>query len=191
MRASHTYYSTSQTAQMLGLSVGTVQRMVESGVLQAYTTQGGHRRILAASVRNYCDTQGVPGAPFQAGAPSLCIVHATDMDPHLQQALMRLPHVQLASHPLDLADLRAEHLVFFLDAHVSWLDWPELHRPQSLAPRVRLIIYNSADLSAEQQQALGQHAQLCSGPISSELIAGYLMGIEAWDNPPGETTNPH
>ena len=59
MRSS-SYLSTSQTAQMLGLSIGTVQRMVESGTLQAYTTQGGHRRILASSVRQYCETHGVP-----------------------------------------------------------------------------------------------------------------------------------
>ena len=45
------YLSTTQAAQRLGLSVGTVQRMVESGVLQAYTTQGGHRRIAEAGRR--------------------------------------------------------------------------------------------------------------------------------------------
>ena len=45
------YLSTTQAAQRLGLSVGTIQRMVQAGVLQAYTTLGGHRRILASSLR--------------------------------------------------------------------------------------------------------------------------------------------
>jgi excisionase family DNA binding protein len=39
------YFSTSQAAKILGLSVGTVQRMVENGIFKAYVTQGGHRRI--------------------------------------------------------------------------------------------------------------------------------------------------
>lgn len=38
---------------MLCLAVGTVQKMVDSGTLDAWTTAGGHRRIRAASVRSF------------------------------------------------------------------------------------------------------------------------------------------
>lgn len=188
MRASHTYYSTSQTAQMLGLSVGTVQRMVESGVLQAYTTQGGHRRILAASLRHYCQTQGVPGAEAMAGVPGVCIVHHTGMPSTLQQALAEMAHVHLVSHPLELAGLSEAYGFFFMDAHVAWLDWPDLHRPQSLAPQARFVVYNSQDLSADQQQALAHQAQLHPGDISRDLIAGFLLGIQAFE-PGAQTRN--
>lgn len=81
MRPSHAYCSTSQTAQMLGLSVGTVQRMVAAGVLQAYSTQGGHRRILAASVRQYCQAKGMPAAQARQASASLCIVHDASLPP--------------------------------------------------------------------------------------------------------------
>jgi len=44
------FLSTRQAAQRLGVSLGTVQNMVENGVLDAWKTAGGHRRIPAASV---------------------------------------------------------------------------------------------------------------------------------------------
>lgn len=46
------FLSTRQAAQRLGVSLGTVQNMVESGVLDAWKTAGGHRRIPASSVDN-------------------------------------------------------------------------------------------------------------------------------------------
>ena len=44
------YLSTRQAALRLGVSLGTVQNMVESGALEAWKTAGGHRRIPSASV---------------------------------------------------------------------------------------------------------------------------------------------
>ena len=44
------YLSTRQAALRLGVSLGTVQNMVENGVLEAWKTAGGHRRIPVASV---------------------------------------------------------------------------------------------------------------------------------------------
>lgn len=46
------FLSTRQAAQRLGVSLGTVQNMVENGVLDAWKTAGGHRRIPASSVDN-------------------------------------------------------------------------------------------------------------------------------------------
>ena len=179
MRPNSSYFSTSQTAQMLGLSVGTIQRMVESGTLQAYTTQGGHRRILASSLRHYCETQGVPGTQALPASPGLCIVHHTSLPAPLRQTLEQMGHIHLVSHPLELAGVGDAYGVFFMDAHVAWLDWPDLHRPQSLAPQARFIVYNSQDLSPEQQLALSRQAQLHPADISADLVAGYLLALGA------------
>ena len=43
--------STGEVAKHLHLSIGTVQRMVDTGQLKAWTTGGGHRRISAESLR--------------------------------------------------------------------------------------------------------------------------------------------
>lgn len=44
------FLSTRQAALRLGVSLGTVQNMVESGALDAWKTAGGHRRIPATAV---------------------------------------------------------------------------------------------------------------------------------------------
>lgn len=47
------YCGTTQAAKILGVSVGTVQNMVEQEILVAWKTIGGHRRITLDSIRNY------------------------------------------------------------------------------------------------------------------------------------------
>lgn len=47
------YCGTFFAAKLLGLSVGTVQSLVEKNELYAWKTQGGHRRISMQSIREY------------------------------------------------------------------------------------------------------------------------------------------
>lgn len=47
------YCGTTYAAKMLGLSVGTIQTLVEKNELEAWKTQGGHRRISMPSIREY------------------------------------------------------------------------------------------------------------------------------------------
>ena len=47
------YLSTREAATALGISLGTVQKMVENGVLEAWKTDGGHRRIPASAIRDH------------------------------------------------------------------------------------------------------------------------------------------
>jgi excisionase family DNA binding protein len=44
---------TSKAAELLQLSVGTVQSLVDKNILNAWVTEGGHRRISLESIRNY------------------------------------------------------------------------------------------------------------------------------------------
>ena len=47
------YCGTTFAAKLLGLSVGTIQTLVEKNELLAWKTQGGHRRISMPSIRDY------------------------------------------------------------------------------------------------------------------------------------------
>ncbi|VAW60866.1 hypothetical protein MNBD_GAMMA08-437 [hydrothermal vent metagenome] len=44
------YYSSRQAAEILGVAVSTIQLWTNNGLLQAWTTVGGHRRIACTSV---------------------------------------------------------------------------------------------------------------------------------------------
>lgn len=50
-----TVCTTQQAAKLLGLSITSIQQLVESGVLDAWKTKGGHRRIPLASIQAYKD----------------------------------------------------------------------------------------------------------------------------------------
>ncbi len=48
--AAEPYLGTKEAAALLGVSVSTIQKMVEAGTLRAWKTQGGHRRVAASDV---------------------------------------------------------------------------------------------------------------------------------------------
>jgi len=50
MKSSEKFLTSRKTAQLLGVSLSTVQLWVESGVLRAWKTAGGHRRIACSSI---------------------------------------------------------------------------------------------------------------------------------------------
>ena len=60
------FCTTRQAASLLGVSVGTVQLWAESGVLQAWKTAGGHRRVLRDSV-----DQLLRKPPAETAAPAV------------------------------------------------------------------------------------------------------------------------
>jgi excisionase family DNA binding protein len=92
--------TTREAAQRLGVSLRTVQLWVESGVLRAWKTAGGHRRILVASVDDILKQRrtALGGAePSAAGAPPSTLVVVED-DPDL----LKLYRLQVASWKLPL-----------------------------------------------------------------------------------------
>jgi len=74
------YCTTREAAKLLGLSLGTVQQMVENGVLQAWKTGGGHRRIAIRSVEENLRRRGAGEAPKSGAAPLRLLIAEDDRD---------------------------------------------------------------------------------------------------------------
>lgn len=74
--------STREAAALLGISLRTAQLWVESGVLRAWKTAGGHRRILRGSVEALLKerAEAASAPPGKAGVPEILVV---DDDPVL------------------------------------------------------------------------------------------------------------
>ena len=92
------FCTTREAALLLGISVGTVQLWVESGLLQAWKTAGGHRRVLRDSVESLLHKKPAPPAhPAEVvpGPRRLRILVVED-DP----SLLRLYETQIAHWPM-------------------------------------------------------------------------------------------
>ena len=67
MNIKKTFCTTREAAELLGVSVGTVQLWVETGVLEAWKTIGGHRRVMRDSVERLLHKKS-DSAPVASGA---------------------------------------------------------------------------------------------------------------------------
>lgn len=102
-----TFCTTREAATLLGVSVGTVQLWVENGLLQAWKTAGGHRRVLRDSVNSLLHNKGskspdlralVTPPPPAAPPPGLrrLRVLVVEDDP----LLLRLYQVKISAWPI-------------------------------------------------------------------------------------------
>ena len=74
--------TTQKAAEILGISVTSVQQLVESGMLDAWKTQGGHRRIPIGAVLAYKTSQGTApeaGAGDAATTTSILVIEDNQM----------------------------------------------------------------------------------------------------------------
>lgn len=99
-----TFCTTREAATLLGVSVGTVQLWAENGLLQAWKTTGGHRRVLRDSVSNLLQDKSLkrpdsvlPETPqlLTSPAPGLRRLRVLVVEDDLQ--LLRLYHVKVSA----------------------------------------------------------------------------------------------
>lgn len=176
-QSANQYVSTSQAAKMLGLSVGTVQRMVQKGVFTAFVTQGGHRRILSSSLNDYFKAQGFDRPPNSPATALVCILHDSA---HMTEPLITLghwEHVQLITHPLELMGVDQNMGVFFIDARIPWLHTEPLqqHLQSPRMENAQIVIYNSQQLPHDSPLPTNAQIRLFEQDISTDLVYGYLL----------------
>lgn len=178
-----TYISTSQAAKMLGLSVGTVQRMVQNGVFKAFVTHGGHRRILSESLNDYFKEQGFAQPLPQHATSLVCILHDSEHRLLALDTLAQWDQVKVMTHPLDLMEISQNVSVFFIDARIPWVHASPLHLQNVRMQNAHIVLYNSASLPASSTLNQAKHLSLFKGDISTDLVSGYLLRINHEQEP--------
>jgi excisionase family DNA binding protein len=107
-------FTTLEVARLLGMSVRSVQLMVDRGELEAWKTSGGHRRIARASVdrwRNSRDLVNPPspvvgrrGSRQPGGLPPRPVMLLIDDSIHFQKLVSLLVRQRFPSVDLHVAD---------------------------------------------------------------------------------------
>ncbi len=131
------FCTTREAATLLGVSVGTAQLWVESGILQAWKTAGGHRRINRESVERLLHKSGshaIAQVPTElppaakANGPDRLRVLVVEDDPNL----LRLYQSQMARwpfHPDVMAISNAIAALIMIGRRAPDLLVTDLHMP--------------------------------------------------------------
>jgi excisionase family DNA binding protein len=188
--SSEDYCGTSYAAKLLGLSVATVQSLVEKGEIEAWKTLGGHRRIALKSINAY----------LAKNSPQLSRV---DTDPkHRLRVLMveddeatrDLYRCQFEDWDLpvdctwmpsaleammDIASMRPDLLI--TDLSMPGVDGIEmlkaLKRNLQLADMQIVVISGLPPVAVEARGGLPQHAYLLQKPVNFDWLHGYLTAL--------------
>jgi excisionase family DNA binding protein len=180
------YCTTRQAAEMLGLSLGTVQQMVESGALAAWKTTGGHRRVSVTSVKDQLRRRAAAPSTSHAAA-ELSVLIAED-DPILQTLYAATVSKWELPVSLQIVGNGFEGLVqigqqapdvLILDLMMPGLDGFEMIRTLRANPvfsdmDIIVVSAMSADDVAERG-GLPADVTLYGKPVPFQQLRGYLQ----------------
>lgn len=89
-------YSTFAVAEMLGVDPGSVVNWIDSGLLKAFRTPGGHRRVSGSDLQAFLVRHNMPVPPELAREEIPICVAVVDDEPELAHLVSR---AILAEHP--------------------------------------------------------------------------------------------
>lgn len=174
------YASSATAARQLGMSVASIQKMVDAGELVGVRTHGGHRRIHMASINEYRAAHGYNMSKSSSGV--ICIMHqGGNLDPMLMQ-FYDSKKIKILSSPLDLINIKKNIDVLFIDANNEWLAATPAALIESLKSSCTVYIYNSDKLPSNSPLRETNSENLISNEINYQFISGYFAGQKVLEN---------
>jgi excisionase family DNA binding protein len=201
-----TFCTTSEAAALLGVSVGTVQLWVESGLLQAWKTAGGHRRVLRDSVEGLLrkkpgaarDT--APGAVAASTVRRLQVLVVED-NPNLlrlyeaNMSLWRMaPEVMVIDSAVEALLMigRSSPDLLITDLHMPGMDGFAMLKVLSKAPEIantQIVVVSGLDAAQiDAQGGVPEGVEVLPKPIPFGrlmAIANSIVSNRGFYMPPG------
>jgi excisionase family DNA binding protein len=172
---SEEFLSTGQAAKMLGLTISTVQKMTETGVLSSYTTPGGHRRILSSSFNEFCDKLSLKETKYTKENSLVFIMHHQAITNNEIATIAEFPNVKVICSPLDLLGLQRSNITVFMDARLPWIDEKIFQTNTELGNKTQVYLYNSEALPSTSSIKIHPNVTAIEGDINRDLIFGFLL----------------
>lgn len=183
-------YSTSEAAKILGISVRAAQLWVENGLLQAWKTPGGHRRILRNSLAQLVEQQKIPADLESEDALSILIIETRQSE---RDELGRLLFSAFPNSDIQLSATAMESLLSLgektpdvLIANLETLDAQSLQQrgdvtgTAQLAGTLLIALAPEHDAIAGLRQQLPTELIILGKPVSQDallpLIRAFIQG---------------
>ncbi len=190
--SSEDYCGTSYAAKLMGLSVATVQSLVEKGEIDAWKTLGGHRRIALSSINAYLTRHSPQLSRADTDPKSRLRVLIVEDDENTRELYRcqleewNLP-VDATFMPsaiealMDIASMRPDLLI--TDLSMPGVDGIEmlkaLKRNQNLADMQIIVISGLSPDAVTARGGLPAHARLLQKPVNFDFLQGYLTALVA------------
>ncbi|MFC3533842.1 excisionase family DNA-binding protein [Vogesella facilis] len=177
------FVTTRQAAEVIGVSYTTVQRMVEQGLLKAWKTNGGHRRISRASLNAY-----ITGKAARKQRAQLLVYHVEKQADKRQQLAQLLAGWQLPlqmrafddgiSALVAIGQARPDVLIIdLLMPGVSAFDLLQLlQQPNHALEGIDIVLTSDMDNDTVQQWAsLPANVVFYGYPLPQQQLQGYFQ----------------
>jgi excisionase family DNA binding protein len=183
------YCGTFYAARLLGLSVGTIQSLVEKGALEAWRTKGGHRRISMSSIRTYQAEHGVKAYSLTPSDPYVRMLVVDDdattrdmMSELISRWKLPVDCTLMASAMealIDIHNLRPD--VLFTDLNMPGVDGLALLRTLRSNPAFdAMVMVAITGLSPQEIEARGGlpvKTILVEKPVSPSWLQGFVTAL--------------
>jgi excisionase family DNA binding protein len=180
--------TTQQAASLLGMSVTSVQHLVESGEIEAWKTRGGHRRIPLSAVQAYKAIVGKTTA-VASDQFTILIVEDNPIQRSIYESQItswKLPlRLRICENGykalIDIAGVRPD--VLLLDIMMRGIDGYEVMQTVMAYPElsdVNIAILTSLSVAElEARGGLPQGVTYFSKPVMYEELRGYVRACLA------------
>jgi excisionase family DNA binding protein len=193
------YCGTSYAAKLLGMSVGTVQGLVEKNELKAWKTQGGHRRISLQSIHDYQRQHHIASGALSRTDAHLRLMVVEDDEPTRlmlqsnfdlwESALDVVMYDSAVEALLDMASTHPDVLMTDLRmAHVDGFQFLRKLAQHNLFQRMVVIVITG--MSSQEIEAAGglpSGVHVMHKPVDLEWLKGFidaLMSMRKLDKRP-------
>ncbi len=108
------------------MTIPTVSRWIDKGLIEAYRTPGGHRRVTPKAIQAFMVDQGIAldaaSAPDAQGIPLLILAHQVEKTERLRKGLGPRFHVEVVSNEFEAGRLweRLRPEIVVLDTRGTW-----------------------------------------------------------------------
>ncbi len=185
--SSEPYVGTKEAAALLGVSVSTIQKMVEAGTLRAWKTQGGHRRVAESDVA-ILKRSGMASPGGDAHGKRVVLIvenNATMVKAYAKAAAEWGERIDVsfagdaAAALLAIAQRRPD--IVITDLAMEPFDGFHLIKTLRGSPELRntriLVVTGLTDTEIKARGGLDEATLCYYKPLSFQRLAGYIDGF--------------